>query len=132
MHLVRYYGAYANRKRRALRDARAALAGQPQPPEQDTDIRVAVTPARPGSAEAIRRQAWARMIKKVFEVDPLTCVRCNVEMIVVARITEPVVIDRILAHRRKHGLVSPFEAEGPERAEGESNGANPPRAPPAA
>jgi hypothetical protein len=119
MHLVRYYGAYANRKRRALRDARAALAGQPRPPEQDTDIRVAVTPARPGSAEAIRRQAWARMIKKVFEVDPLVCLRCKVEMTVVAWITEPVVIDRILAHRRKHGLVSPFEA-------------NPPRAPPAA
>jgi hypothetical protein len=45
--------------------------------------------ALPGSAEAVRRQAWARLIRRTFEVDPMVCPRCKVEMEVVARITEP-------------------------------------------
>lgn len=61
----------------------------------------------------IRRQAWARLIKKVFEVDPLACPRCGAEMVVVAWIHEPAAIDRILTHRRQHGLVSPFDARAP-------------------
>ena len=73
-------------------------------------------PAAPGSAEALRRQAWARLIRKVFEVDPLVCPRCGVEMEVVAWITKPSVVDAILRHRREHGLVSPFEARAPPAA----------------
>ena len=73
-------------------------------------------PAPPGSAAALRRQAWARMIRKVFEVDPLVCPRCGTEMEVVAWITQPSVVDAILRHRREHGLVSPFEARAPPAA----------------
>ena len=69
-----------------------------------------VTPAEPGSAEARRRSAWARLLKRVFEVDPLRCLRCGGEMKVIAWITERAVIDRILAHREKEGLASPFDA----------------------
>ena len=43
----------------------------------------------------------------------LRCLRCGGEMKVIAWITERAVIDRILAHREKEGLVSPFEARGP-------------------
>jgi len=57
------------------------------------------------------------LIRRVFEVNPMLCPRCQIEMEVVALITEPAVIDKILRHRRQHGLTSPFEA-------------NPPRAPP--
>ena len=118
MHLVRYYGAYANRLRNSIRAARLRLAGHEPPPPTPGDAvdapqREIVAPARPGSAEALRRQAWARLIRKVFEVDPLLCPLCQVEMVVVAWITEPVVIDRILAHRRRRGLVSPFEPRAP-------------------
>jgi hypothetical protein len=49
----------------------------------------------------------------VFEVDPLLCPKCNVELQVVAWITDPAVIDRILAHRRRAGLESPFDARAP-------------------
>ena len=70
----------------------------------------------PGSAQALRRQAWARMLRKVFEVDPMVCPRCSVEMEVVAWITKPTVIDAILSHRRERGLVSPFEARAPPAA----------------
>ena len=56
------------------------------------------------------------MLKKVFEVDPLLCPRCHGEMKVIAWITDPIVIGRILAHRRKAGLESPFDARGPPSA----------------
>ena len=37
-------------------------------------------------------------------------------MKVIAWITERAVIDRILAHREKEGLASPFDARGPPTA----------------
>jgi hypothetical protein len=117
LHVVRYRGAYANRLRRALREARAALAeevavkgGETSSHDaSETPSVDAPAPATPGSAEARRRSSWARMLKKVFEVDPLLCPRCrSVEMEIVAWITEVDVVDRILRHRREKGLVSPF------------------------
>ena len=127
LHMVRYYGAYANRTRRRLAEAREVLAhggaSVPDPPPDpdeltphDVSFEDAPSPAPPGSAEALRRQAWARMLRKVFEVDPLRCPRCGTEMEVVAWITKPSVIDAILRHRREHGLVSPFEARAPPAA----------------
>ena len=69
-----------------------------------------VRPAEPGSPEARRRSAWARIVKKVLEVDPLLCPRCRTEMQVIAWITDRAVIDRILEHRKIAGLESPFDA----------------------
>jgi len=125
MHMVRYCGGYSNRTRRRLREARAVLsgggveepaagAGELLPP--DLSFEDTPTPPPPGSAEALCRQSWARMLRKVFEVDPLLCPRCRVEMAVVACITDYAVIDAILRHRREHGLVSPFEARAPPAA----------------
>ena len=130
MHLVRYYGAYANRRRRSLREARARLAGEVLPramnaaeAEAGAETRGAVpsaveaasslcassSPAPPGSAEARRRQAWAQLLRKVFEVEPLVCPRCGQEMKIVARIADHAVVDRILRHRQRKGMVSVFE-----------------------
>jgi len=76
---------------------------------------------------ALRRQARPMRYgakcargRKVFEVDPLVCPRClqdghTVEMEVVAWITDPDVVDRILRHRRERGLESVFDTP-PARA----------------
>ena len=64
-HLVRYYGYYSNRSRGARR-----LAKQDQP-----DIAPVTTDE---SAVTTRRRAnWARLIQKVYEVDPLECRNCG-------------------------------------------------------
>ena len=128
MHLVRYYGACANRRRRDLRDARARLAGDV--PEgalpgaelaSDGDAPFGASDAveahagstassaAPGSAEACRRQAWARLLRKVFDVEPLVCPRCGHEMKIVAWIQDHAVVDRILRHRARKGMVSVYE-----------------------
>jgi len=47
------------------------------------------------SAPAAKR-AWARLIKQVYELDPLVCPRCNGAMRIIAYIGEPEVIEKIL------------------------------------
>jgi len=127
---VRYYGAYSHNFRGRLRAAAAADAAPSGSPPATADMPDAsdttatrseanaepVVPAEPGSPEALRRSAWARVLQNVFEVDPLLCPRCGTPMKVVAWITDPVVIERILAHRKRAGLESPFDARGPPDA----------------
>jgi hypothetical protein len=43
------------------------------------------------------RRAWAQMIRRVYEADPLTC-RCGAQMRIVAFILDPQVITKILRH----------------------------------
>jgi len=55
------------------------------------------------------RAAWARLIRKVYEADPLQCPKCKGPMRVIALIDDPGVIRHILEHL---GL---WAAEAPER-----------------
>ena len=64
---------------------------------------------------AQRRRSWARLLRRIYEVDPLRC-PCGGALRVVSVITDPVVVDRILAHRRSKGLTSPFTAHAPPAA----------------
>ena len=111
-HMVRYYGAYANRARRLYR-----------PGSEDASTRAGPASCEPGPDEdeqeawiRQRRRSWARLIARIYEVDPLTCPRCGHELRVVAAITDPRVIDRILEHRRRADLRSPFAPRAPPAA----------------
>ena len=44
------------------------------------------------------RRAWARLIKKIYEVDPLICPECSSPMRIIAFIEEEEVIRKILEH----------------------------------
>ena len=109
--MVRYYGSYSHRYRGRARRLKALEGEGPAAGEAPR-----ATPAEPGSPTARRRSSWARLLKKVFEVDPLLCPRCRVEMKVVAWITDTEAIDTILSHRRRAGLESPFDARAPPAA----------------
>ncbi len=43
-------------------------------------------------------KTWRELIKKIWEVDPLSCPRCGCEMKIISLIHEPDVIARILRH----------------------------------
>jgi hypothetical protein len=61
--------------------------------------------------EELRRipsKGWAAMIRKVYEVDPMTCPQCGGAMKVIAFLTEHAVVDRIIDH-----LKLTFVAERP-------------------
>jgi len=94
-HAVRYYGAYSNRSRGHRKRLpgrwrpRAAPACR-QPSEPATP-----PPTRQASPHSQARKAsWARLLRKLLEIDPLLCPRCRVELRVVSVITEPAIVDR--------------------------------------
>jgi hypothetical protein len=53
------------------------------------------------------RAVWARLLAKVYEVDPLCCIRCGSPMRVLAIITDPQQCRRILPHLIKTGAAPP-------------------------
>jgi len=61
---------------------------------------VVAAEAVPPALHEVRRR-WAELLRRIFEVDPLRCPHCGQEMRIVAFITVPAVIDRILAHLRR-------------------------------
>jgi hypothetical protein len=83
-HLVRYHGVFAGRAK-----ARPRL---PAPP---------VTPRDAAGAAPSPRRArlpWAQLLMRVFSIDALRCPRCDRAMTVVAWLSDPPVVKRILAH----------------------------------
>ena len=86
--MVRYYGYYSNaakgkRRKLGLIDTEIPeIAGQ----EADSAYRKKC------------RANWARLIQKIYEIDPLTCPNCGGTMRVLAFIEEAAVIRKILDH----------------------------------
>ncbi|MFQ5948847.1 MAG: transposase [Acidimicrobiia bacterium] len=101
-HLVRYYAWYSNRSRGARRGPGVARPVGPQ-----EDLQPAARPSR---------ASWARLLLRIFEVDPLICAACGTEMKIVSVITEPAVVDAILGHLARTGGRDPFEGRAPPAA----------------
>jgi hypothetical protein len=93
-HMVRYYGRYSSRARGAERE---------RPEMEETEGEVSA-PARQAA-----KAAWAKLIRKVYEVDPLECPKCGALMRVIALIEDPAVIERILSWL---GLWAPLRPVG--------------------
>lgn len=87
-HLVRYYGWYSNRAR-GERNATTSTI------DTATTLHIDETPADRKS-----KANWARLIQKVYEVDPLECPKCSHTMRLIAVIDEATVIQNILKHLR--------------------------------
>ncbi len=47
------------------------------------------------------RKAWARMLAKIYEINPYTCPKCGSEMKVIAVIQDTFEIKKILRHLKK-------------------------------
>ena len=105
-HCQRFCGAYSNRGRILCAGEQADRPGAPGAEARDTaDF----------SREA--RSTWARLIRKIFEADPLPCA-CGARMRIVSFITDPRVVDRILRHRESGRCKTrdPFQPRPPPRA----------------
>ena len=106
-HCQRFYGAYSNRGRVGKCCAQGDGADAGANPHEDGD-----------NSDFSRevRSTWARLIRKIVEADPLTCA-CGARMRIVAFITDPRVVDRILRHRESGCCQAkdPFEPRAPPR-----------------
>ena len=83
-----FYGWYSNRTRGYRK--RHGLLGDAPP--------IASPPERAAPASLAARRSWARLIRQVYEVDPLVCARCGGTMKIIALIERPAVIRQILDH----------------------------------
>lgn len=82
--MVRYYGHYSNVSRGKRKEA-------------GTDDDVPCILDAQGDEKTFRRN-WARLIQKIYEVDPLVCPKCQGAMRVIGSIEDPSVIRAILEH----------------------------------
>ena len=84
--LLRYYGWYSN-KSRGLRK-KDKRQPSPIPPVEEV-----LTPYQKQC-----NSAWARLIRKIYEVEPLLCPRCKHPMRIIAFIENDPAIQKILKH----------------------------------
>jgi hypothetical protein len=101
--MVRYYGYYSNLCR-----------GKREKQNKDDLIPCVLEPS--GSSKEYRKN-WARLIQKIYEVDPLTCPKCSGEMKVISVIEDEEVIKKILKHLGLWDMKarSPTKATGPPK-----------------
>jgi len=108
--MVRYYGWYSNKMRGQRRkhaeekiaNESAVTAEQKCGALASAAIEIiehlALKPRR------IPSRSWRELIKKVWEVDPLLCPKCQHEMRIVSLINDAQIIERILRHVGSGGI----------------------------
>ncbi len=116
-NLVRYHGIFANRSRfrDRLPPPPAADDVQKPPPGDDgttpevEDDGADVSPHR----KRPRRLAWAHLLRRVLDIDVLTCPKCDANMVIIAFLTDSNVLTKILDHLK---LPSTPPTLGPARS----------------
>ena len=81
---MRYYGYFSNKSRVLRKKA------------ETDDAIVTIMQNEMSSKEA--RLNWARLIQKIYEVDPLVCPKCQGQMKIISFIEELDVIKKIIGH----------------------------------
>ena len=80
---------------------------RPQPPPCTVPESACRSLGRQPFRRKRREPAWARLIAKVYEIDLLICPRCSSKMRVLAVITNPAEVKKILRHLIKIGCPPP-------------------------
>ena len=86
--LTYYYGVYSSSYR--------GKQGREKREEQETEF-VLIDTGK-GTAGGKPTSTWARLIRRIFEVDPLRCKNCGAEMRLIAFVTDFHQVRKILEH----------------------------------
>ncbi len=91
LHLIRFHGVLAP-------NAKLRAQVVPHGPE-DVTGKSELTATEPGCAHGQpARISWARLLKRVFDIDMQHCPNCGGQLRIIAAILEGSVIERILTH----------------------------------
>jgi len=109
---IRRYGLYASRTKGKWPNkphvVRLAPAGwKEQQPQAGQDLQPYDVEQADSVSDRESRSTWARLITQVYEVDPLVCPRCSAPMRILAVITVPGEVRKILRHLVKIGRSPP-------------------------
>ena len=95
LHLIRFHGVLAPNAKLRAQVVPQVVPQEPEPPVQ------AAPPAECEATCAHHRPVrlrWAKLLKRVFEIDVAHCPNCGGELKIIAAIMEQPVIDKILTH----------------------------------
>lgn len=111
-NLIGYYGVFANRSRFRARLPRppATLDPTAATPEHAHPPTASKRPPPADAAGRPRRLPWAVLLRRVLDVDALACPKCSTPMVVLAFLTDPAVVRKILEHL---GLPADLPAPAP-------------------
>jgi hypothetical protein len=87
IHLTRFHGVLGPHYK-----FRSLIVSKPQPVTDDQPEKPSIEPQSKGKI------AWARLLKRVFDIDMETCNVCGAKMRIVAAIEDPPIIRKILNH----------------------------------
>ena len=108
---IRRYGLYASRTKGTWPDkphvVRLAPPGWKKQQQADQEVQPYDVEEADSVSDRESRSTWARLIAQVYEVDPLVCPRCSAPMRILAVITEPEEVRKILRHLVKIGRSPP-------------------------
>ena len=106
-NLIRYHGVFANRSR--LRPLLPAPPGSTGEPVSPMTVSVPETlqaemapdpPPAPAPPPKRHRYSWAHQLKRSLHVDALVCPKCETLLRVLAFLSDPAVVTKILDHLR--------------------------------
>ncbi len=107
-HMIRYHGIFANHSR--LRPhlptppaLRCSAAGTGEAAGEESE----------STSPSPRRRAplrWAQLLRRVFSIDALRCPRCSAPMVILAFLSDPPVVSKILRHLRLPTAPPPLAA----------------------
>ncbi len=98
LQMVRYYRRWHSSRSRGERIKAGLFRPGDEPASSVVSPEVTVLDVSEHRSRRVPSKTWRELIKKIWEVDPLSCPRCGHEMKVVNFIHEPDVIERILRH----------------------------------
>jgi len=101
LHLIHYYGHYSNDprgRRRKRRDPKLSTRGEGRQNKPD-----GLAPAE----RQAQRRAWARLVRRVYELNPLVCEKCGGERRIISVNLDLAVITTILDHFRRKTQTDP-------------------------
>ena len=116
MRLIRYYGLYSSRSREKWKEwehiSRHAPSGWKEAnlklKEIESEPELDLTEEKSGTGFSNKNgSVWARLIAKIYEVDPLVCPHCGSDMKVIAVIMDYTEVEKILKHLAKTGKSPP-------------------------
>ena len=100
-NMLRYHGQFAPNAKH--REQLATLVPSPAEghDEKTVDLADANKPADTSSLTTSAnpyRIRWAQLLRRVFEIDALRCAKCGGPMVLLALLTDPAVVHKILDH----------------------------------
>jgi hypothetical protein len=93
-HNIHYFGTYSSRARAARSKTNLTLKA---PTDDGSSLKQTDSTVSPQKRAALRKR-WAHLIRRVYLTDPLICPDCGAQLHLIAFITEPKIIRKILRH----------------------------------